>query len=106
MDGRPLPPESHDTAEALLVMDGTLRLVADGTEVEVRAGEMCIVEGGVEHAVRSGSRGTLVIIEHIAGATRERARVHEGESPAPVSTSSVSQNAETVPPHSVTAAMG
>ncbi|MFG3507917.1 cupin domain-containing protein [Streptomyces sp. NPDC047821] len=68
MDGHPLAPESHDTAEALLVMDGTLRLVADGTEVDVRAGEMYVVEAGVEHAVRPGSRGTLVIVEHISTA--------------------------------------
>ncbi|MFE0176007.1 cupin domain-containing protein [Streptomyces sp. NPDC059002] len=68
MDGRPMEPESHDTAEALLVLDGTLRLVADGVDVEVRAGEMYVVAAGVEHAVRPGSAGTLVIIEHIANA--------------------------------------
>ncbi|MER5810864.1 cupin domain-containing protein [Streptomyces sp. NPDC002033] len=68
MDGRPLAPESHATAEALLVMDGTLQLVAGDIEVEVCAGEMYIVEAGVEHAVRPGSRGTLVIIEHISSA--------------------------------------
>ncbi|WP_310719497.1 cupin domain-containing protein [Streptomyces lydicus] len=66
MDGRSLEPEVHDTAEALLVVDGELRLVVDGSEVEVRAGEMCTVEAGVEHAVRPGSTGTLVIIEHVA----------------------------------------
>ncbi|WP_030622745.1 cupin domain-containing protein [Streptomyces sclerotialus] len=66
MDGRPLPPESHDTAEALLVVDGTLRLTADGTEVEVHAGEMYIVDASVEHAVLPDSRGTLVIVEHIS----------------------------------------
>lgn len=66
MDGHRLAPESHDVAEALLVVDGTLRLVADGTEVEVRAGEMYIVEAGVEHAVCPGSHGTLVIIEHLS----------------------------------------
>ncbi|MFD9029646.1 cupin domain-containing protein [Streptomyces sp. NPDC059567] len=63
MDGRPVASESHDTAEALLVVEGTLRLEADGIEVDVHAGEMYIVEAGVEHAVRPGSRGTLVIIE-------------------------------------------
>ncbi|MEK2476843.1 MULTISPECIES: cupin domain-containing protein [Streptomyces] len=64
MDGRPVVPESHDTAEALLVMDGVLRLTVHGGEVEVHAGEMYLVEAGVEHAVRPGSRGTLVIVEH------------------------------------------
>lgn len=63
MNGRPLPSESHDTAEALLVLEGELRLVVDGVEVQVRAGEMYIVEAGEVHAVNSGSRGTLVIVE-------------------------------------------
>ncbi|AKA02119.1 cupin domain-containing protein [Streptomyces noursei] len=66
MDGRASAPESHDVAEALLVMDGTLRLVADGGEVEVRAGDAYVVEAGVVHAVRPGSTGTLVIVEHLA----------------------------------------
>ncbi|MGP3989863.1 cupin domain-containing protein [Streptomyces sp. 3N207] len=68
MDGRPMEPESHDTAEVLLVVDGALQLVAGGIEVEVRAGELYVVEAGVEHAVRPGSQGTLVIIEHFANA--------------------------------------
>ncbi|MFJ2770965.1 cupin domain-containing protein [Streptomyces sp. NPDC087300] len=63
MDGRTLPLEAHDTAEALFVVDGTLRLIADGAEVDVRAGEMYVVEAGVAHAVRPGSTGTLVIVE-------------------------------------------
>ncbi|WP_438483602.1 cupin domain-containing protein [Streptomyces sp. S186] len=69
MDGRALEPESHDTAEALLVIDGTLQLVVDDIDVAVRAGEIYIVEAGVEHAVRPGSRGTLVIIERISNAS-------------------------------------
>ncbi|GAA2662888.1 cupin domain-containing protein [Streptomyces lunalinharesii] len=66
MDGRGSAPESHEVAEALLVVDGTLRLVADGAEVEVRAGEAYVVQAGVVHAVRPGSSGTLVIVEHLA----------------------------------------
>ncbi|KUL46005.1 cupin [Streptomyces sp. NRRL F-4489] len=65
MDGRAGEPESHDTAEALLVLDGTLRLAVEDTEVEVRAGELYVVAAGVRHAVRPGSRGTLVIIEQL-----------------------------------------
>ncbi|WP_225826473.1 cupin domain-containing protein [Streptomyces naphthomycinicus] len=65
MDGRPLAAEVHDSAEALWVVDGVLRLVVDGAEVDVRADEMCVVEAGVEHAVRAGSRGTLVIVEQV-----------------------------------------
>ncbi|MFG2290446.1 cupin domain-containing protein [Streptomyces sp. NPDC048595] len=63
MDGRPLQPESHDTAEALLVMDGHLHLIADGHDIDIRPGEMYIVEAGVVHSVRPGSTGTLLIIE-------------------------------------------
>ncbi|MBH1937543.1 cupin domain-containing protein [Streptomyces sp. AV19] len=63
MDGRALEPEVHDAAEALLVLEGALRLTAGDVEVEVHAGEMYVVEAGVRHAVRSGSRGTLVIVE-------------------------------------------
>jgi mannose-6-phosphate isomerase-like protein (cupin superfamily) len=64
MDGRAMAPESHPTAEALLVVDGHLQLVADGIDVTVRAGEMYLIEAGVVHAVRPGSTGTLVIIDH------------------------------------------
>ena len=77
MDGRALAPESHDAAEALLVVDGTLRLVADGAEVDVRAGEMYVVEAGVEHAVRPGSHGTLVIVEDTPNAAPKVAEVPE-----------------------------
>ncbi|OAR24627.1 cupin [Streptomyces sp. ERV7] len=66
MDGRPVEAESHDTAEALLVVEGTLRLVVEDTEIDVRTGEMYIVEAGAKHAVRPASRGTLLIIEHIS----------------------------------------
>ncbi|NGO72900.1 cupin domain-containing protein [Streptomyces boncukensis] len=74
MDGRPLAPESHEAAEALLVVEGTLRLLADGVETDVRAGELYVVEAGVEHAVRPGSRGTLVIVERSADAAATGAR--------------------------------
>ncbi|MFE9533326.1 cupin domain-containing protein [Streptomyces sp. NPDC006691] len=70
MDGRPLEAESHDAAEVLLVTDGVLHLLAAGIEVDVCAGELYLVEAGVEHAVRPGSRGTLVIVEHISSVTR------------------------------------
>ncbi|PBC67499.1 hypothetical protein BX265_8106 [Streptomyces sp. TLI_235] len=63
MDGRPLDTESHPTAEALLVLDGRLELVVDGTETTVGPGEMAWVPAGARHSVRAGSRGTLVIVE-------------------------------------------
>ncbi|MFD8599711.1 cupin domain-containing protein [Kitasatospora sp. NPDC059646] len=66
MDGRPLPPERHDAPEALLVLDGVLRLVAGGVPVEVRAGQLFVVGAGVEHSVAPGSLGTLVLFEAAA----------------------------------------
>ncbi|MEU8679441.1 cupin domain-containing protein [Streptomyces sp. NPDC048560] len=63
MDDLPVEEESHGAAEALLVLDGRLELEVDGMPVSVRAGELFMVEAGTAHAVRPGSRGTLVIVE-------------------------------------------
>ncbi|MFC4911742.1 cupin domain-containing protein [Actinomadura gamaensis] len=63
MDEMPVAEESHGGAEALLVLDGLLELVVDGTPVSVRAGELFMVAAGTPHTVSSGSRGTLVIVE-------------------------------------------
>ncbi|MFC5665406.1 cupin domain-containing protein [Kitasatospora misakiensis] len=63
MDGRPLPVESHDTPEVLLVLHGRLELLVDGVEVTVGPGELYRVAAGVRHAVLPGSRGALLIVE-------------------------------------------
>ncbi|MFB6894597.1 cupin domain-containing protein [Kitasatospora sp. NPDC056327] len=63
MDGRPLPVEAHDTAELLIVLDGTLELTSGGDELTVERGGMHHVAAGVPHAVRPGSRGALLIVE-------------------------------------------
>ncbi|MCT9093254.1 cupin domain-containing protein [Streptomyces sp. ASQP_92] len=63
MDEMPVETESHTTTEVLLVLDGQLRLDVDGHAVPVSAGELYIVPAGTSHAVRSGSRGTLLIVE-------------------------------------------
>ncbi|MEU8514363.1 cupin domain-containing protein [Kitasatospora sp. NPDC048722] len=63
MDGRSLPPEVHATAEALVVVEGRLELLLEETEFTVAEGELCRVPAGAVHAVRRGSRGTLLIIE-------------------------------------------
>ncbi|GAA4837017.1 cupin domain-containing protein [Kitasatospora terrestris] len=63
MDGTPVAEESHGADEALLVLDGRMELVVDGTPVSVRAGELYLVAAGTAHAVAPGSRGTLVIVE-------------------------------------------
>ncbi|MER7579031.1 cupin domain-containing protein [Kitasatospora sp. NPDC097691] len=63
MDGRELEAEVHGTTEALFVAEGSLELLVDGAESTVRAGELCVVPAGARHAVRAGSRGTLLIVE-------------------------------------------
>ncbi|MFE6053327.1 cupin domain-containing protein [Kitasatospora sp. NPDC056446] len=63
MDGRELEPEVHGTAEVLFVVEGCLELLLDGEESTVRAGGLCRVPAGAWHAVRAGSRGTLLIVE-------------------------------------------
>ncbi len=63
MDSGAYPDESHDFDEALLVLDGCMRLDLQGQVTEVHAGEVFIVPAGVPHAVAPGSHGTLVIID-------------------------------------------
>lgn len=63
MDGRAVEEEAHGAAEVLLVLDGQLELLVEGAEVTVRAGELYRIPAGARHAVRPGSRGTLVIVE-------------------------------------------
>ncbi|MFJ7159441.1 cupin domain-containing protein [Streptomyces sp. NPDC101118] len=63
MDEMPVEAESHGTTEALLVLDGVLQLDVAGRLVPVEAGELYLVPAGTTHAVRPGSRGTLVVVE-------------------------------------------
>ncbi len=63
MDAVAYPVESHDFDEALLVLDGQMKLDIQGRPVELSAGEVFIVPAGVPHAVAPGSYGTLVIID-------------------------------------------
>ncbi|MFI6689900.1 cupin domain-containing protein [Streptomyces sp. NPDC050485] len=58
-----LEAESHQADEALLVLDGQLQLEVSGRHVSVSTGELYMIPAGTNHAVRSGSRGTLVIVE-------------------------------------------
>ncbi|MFJ9840169.1 cupin domain-containing protein [Kitasatospora sp. NPDC101155] len=63
MDGRELEPEVHGTAEVLFVAEGVLELDVDREELTVGPGGLCQVPAGARHAVRAGSRGTLLIVE-------------------------------------------
>ncbi|WUR11747.1 cupin domain-containing protein [[Empedobacter] haloabium] len=63
MDGQSYPAETHDYAEALIVLDGKMFLTVEGEPVEVPAGEMYLMRAGVAHAVEPGSHGTLMIVD-------------------------------------------
>ncbi|MFI5527250.1 cupin domain-containing protein [Kitasatospora sp. NPDC051853] len=63
MDGRPLAPEVHPTPEVLLVVEGRLELLTGGADFTLGPGEAYHLAAGVEHAVRPGSHGTLLIVE-------------------------------------------
>jgi quercetin dioxygenase-like cupin family protein len=63
MDARPYPEETHGHTEALLVLEGRLRLRLEGREMDVAAGGLCLVPAGVAHAVAEGSHGTMLIID-------------------------------------------
>jgi len=55
--------ETHDYAEALVVLEGCMHLsIADRT-VAVKAGEVFVVPPGLHHGVAPGSHGTLLIID-------------------------------------------
>jgi quercetin dioxygenase-like cupin family protein len=63
MDDRAYPNETHDFAEALLVVEGQMNLQIRDDVISVRTGEVFIVPAGIPHAVAPGSHGTLVIID-------------------------------------------
>ncbi len=62
MDAQPHPDEAHPHAEALLVLQGELRLRVAGRPQVVPAGQMVVVPAGTAHAVEPGSHGALLII--------------------------------------------
>jgi quercetin dioxygenase-like cupin family protein len=63
MDAAPYPEEVHDFTEALLVLEGVLRLRIGGEMKLVEAGQLCLVPAGVPHAVDTGSAGALLILD-------------------------------------------
>ncbi|HSI57211.1 MAG TPA: cupin domain-containing protein [Ideonella sp.] len=63
MDGSSYPNEVHTFVEALLVLEGQMKLEIEGKIVSVEASEIFIVPAGIPHAVAPGSHGTLVIID-------------------------------------------
>ncbi|MEV6977636.1 cupin domain-containing protein [Kitasatospora sp. NPDC093806] len=67
MDERPVEVEVHDATEVLFVVDGRLELAVGESEFTVGPGELYRVPAGTPHAVRPGSRGTLLIVEVVEG---------------------------------------
>lgn len=67
MDEAPVEEETHHVDEALLVLDGHLRLEVAGRPLAVRTGELFMVPAGTAHRVLPGSYGTLVILERTEG---------------------------------------
>lgn len=63
MDDQAYPSETHDFDEALLVLDGTMKLQIGDEIVSVGQGEVVVVPAGLAHAVAPGSHGTLLIID-------------------------------------------
>jgi mannose-6-phosphate isomerase-like protein (cupin superfamily) len=63
MDDRAYPNETHEFAEALLVLEGQMNLELQNEIISVKHGEVFIVPAGISHAVAPGSHGTLVIID-------------------------------------------
>lgn len=63
MDEVAYPDEVHEFDEALLVLEGLMKLEMNGAITEVGAGEVFLVPAGLPHAVAAGSHGTLVIID-------------------------------------------
>jgi quercetin dioxygenase-like cupin family protein len=62
MDGSVLPDETHDFAEALIVLEGELNLQVEGKTISIGRGEAFIVYPGQSHSVGPSSHGTLIII--------------------------------------------
>lgn len=63
MDQQPYEQEIHGFNEALIVIEGKLELDIGGEILTIANGEMYLVEAGTPHLVRSGSYGTLVIVD-------------------------------------------
>lgn len=63
MDAAAYAEEVHDYPEALLVLDGLMRLALPDGAVEVGAGQVYVVPPGIAHGVAPGSHGTLLIFD-------------------------------------------
>lgn len=63
MDEQAYEEETHDYNEGLLVIDGHLHLSIGTERINVKTGQMYLVQAGTAHGVLAGSHGTLVIID-------------------------------------------
>ena len=56
-----LPPHSHPHEQSTYVLEGELLFEVGGETRLIKAGELAIIPGGVEHHVTVGSAGAKVI---------------------------------------------
>jgi quercetin dioxygenase-like cupin family protein len=56
-----LPPHSHPHEQSTFVLEGELTFEIEGQETLVRAGEIMIIPGGVEHLARVGPSPARVL---------------------------------------------
>jgi mannose-6-phosphate isomerase-like protein (cupin superfamily) len=64
MGGQGIPDESHaDFAELLVVIEGRMTLIVDGTSTALETGDFYLIPKGTTHSVPPGSHGTLLLVD-------------------------------------------
>jgi quercetin dioxygenase-like cupin family protein len=59
--GSAVPAHAHPHEQAIVVLQGALDLAIDGERHTLRAGDMFLIPGNVEHAVTVGAEGCEVV---------------------------------------------
>ncbi len=59
--GTTLPRHSHPHEQMGYVLEGSLRLIGEGEEVELKEGDMYFMAGGESHEAVGGEEGALVL---------------------------------------------
>jgi len=54
-------PHSHDEEQWGVMLEGSAIRIQEGEEVPVQAGDFWLTPGGVEHSIRAGSQGAVVL---------------------------------------------
>lgn len=61
-EGTGPPPHTHPYDEVFLVLEGVVRLVAGGEEVDASPEEVCVVEAGVPHSFTNVGPGRARLV--------------------------------------------